>query len=150
MPHAENLLRHYIATIVYRLEKAIRNAPPDYPTMRIGNGVRTPVEILSHISFVLTCAHSVFQHYERLEEPEAGSWKEEIERFYQIVDKLDKSIAKGLPDRERIAEKLLQGPLSDAMTHVGQLAMIRRMANDPIPGENFFDAPIRIKDDHDL
>ena len=100
MPHVEDLLRHCIETIVYRLEKAIRNAPPEYPTLRIGNGGRTPVEILSHISFELTCAHSVFRHYERFEEPEAGSWKEEIERFYQIVGKLDRSIAKGLPDRE--------------------------------------------------
>lgn len=95
---------------------------------------------------MLTCAHSVFHHYERIGEPAAGTWEEEIDRFYGIANKLDEAIAAGLPDRERIAEKLLQGPLSDAMTHVGQLAMLRRMANDPIPSESFFHAPIRVRD----
>lgn len=121
-PNLEDLLRHFIATLVYRLEKAIRDAPPAYPGLGIGNGVRTPVEILSHINFVLTCAHSVFHHNDRLEESEAGTWEEEIDRFHQIVDKLDKAVSAGLPDRDRIAEKLLQGPLSDAMTTLRELS----------------------------
>jgi hypothetical protein len=140
-----NFLRHYIATIVYRLDKAIKNAPDIYPYFKIGNGVRSPVEILSLISFVLTCAHSVFHNYDCLEEPEVSTWEVEIKRFYDIIEKLDKAISAGLPQRERVVEKLLQGPLSDAMTHIGQLSMLRRMANDPLPKENFFDANIEVK-----
>jgi hypothetical protein len=137
------LLRHFIATIVYRGEKAIKDAPNNYQYMQIGKGVRSPIEILSHISHVLTFAHSVFEQYDSLESAQVGTWEEEIMRFYEIVGKLDKSLSKGLPIRDRIAEKLLQGPLSDAMTHVGQLSMIRRIADDPIPAESFFDADIK-------
>jgi hypothetical protein len=141
-----DLLRHYIATLVYRVEKAIRNVPNNYPLLQVGKDVRSPVEVLSHISHVLLCAHSVFEHYESLESPPIGTWQEEVMRFYKIVEKLDKSLVVGLPKRERIAKKLLQGPLSDAMTHVGQLSMLRRLADDPIPPENFFDAKIGVRD----
>ncbi|WP_409343351.1 hypothetical protein [Paenibacillus sp. MBLB4367] len=128
------------------MEKAILNAPDDYPNLEIGKGVRKPIVILSHISFVLTCAHSVFHHYDQIEELEIGTWEEEINRFYKIVGILDKAIAMGLPDREKIAEKLLQGPLSDVMTHIGQLALLRRMADAPIHKENFFEANITAQD----
>jgi hypothetical protein len=138
-----DLLRHFLNTLVYRGEKAILEAPSSYPFLKIGKGVRSPIEILCHISHVLTCAHSVFINYDSLEEPQAGSWDKELEKFFGIVKKLDKALSDGLPDREKIAEKLLQGPLSDAMTHIGQLSMLRRLADDPIPKENFFDANIQ-------
>ncbi|XEC96691.1 hypothetical protein AB6A23_09225 [Paenibacillus tarimensis] len=140
------LLRHFLATILYRAEKAIKGVPDNYPNLQIGKDVRSPIEILSHISHVLTCAHSVFEHYDSLIPPSIGSWEEEASRFYEIVEKLDKSLFKGLPNRKRIAEKLLQGPLSDAMTHVGQLSLLKRMADQPIPAESFFDADIKLID----
>jgi len=139
-----NLLRHFLATILYRAQKAIKEVPANYPNLQLGNGVRTPIEILSHISHVLTCAHSVFKHYDSLCQPPIGSWEDEVLRFYEIVKQLKKSFSKGLPNRDRIAEKLC--PLSDAMTHVGQLSMLRRIADNPIPAENFFDADIEVTD----
>jgi hypothetical protein len=39
-------------------------------------------------------------------------------------------------------ERLLQGPFSDAMTHAGQLALLRRLAGAPVPPENFIVANI--------
>jgi hypothetical protein len=138
------LLRHFIATTVYRIEKAIKNVPDVFPNLKLGKGVRSPLEILSHISHVLTCAHSVFEQYDSLITPPIGSWEEEVTRFYDIVRKLDESLSNGFPNRDRIAEKLLQGPLSDAMTHVGQLSMLKRMVDEPIPAESFFDAQINI------
>ncbi|WP_141430620.1 hypothetical protein [Bacillus sp. 03113] len=141
------LLRHFLATIAYRANKVIHEVPLEYPDLRIGEGVRSPKEILSHISFVLTCAHSVFHHYDELKEFEVGSWELEVKRFYEIIGILDNALSHGLPQRDKIAEKLLQGPLSDAMTHVGQLSMLRRMANSPIQGENFFNANIIINID---
>lgn len=141
-----NLLSHFLAAILYRAEKAIKEVPDHYPKLQLGNGVRTPIEILSHISHVLKCAHSVFEQYDSLCQPPIGSWEDEVLRFYDIVEELKKSLSKGLPSRDRIAEKLLQGPLSDAMTHVGQLSMLRRVAYDPIPAENFFDADIKATD----
>ncbi len=69
-----------------------------------------------------------------------------MERFYRELNKLDGMIAQGLPDMERIAERLLQGPLADALTHIGQLSMLRRLAGDAVSGESFFRAEITVKD----
>ncbi|WP_223068352.1 hypothetical protein [Paenibacillus caui] len=140
---ASYFLRHFLAGIKYRCTKAISSAKENYPTFEVGSGVRTPLEILSHISYVLRCAQSVFNSDTKLD-VNLKSWEEEVEQFYKEIELLNKYISNGIPDRERIVEKLLQGPLSDAMTHVGQLSMIRRIAGDPITGESFFDADIKI------
>ena len=46
--------------------------------------------------------------------------------------------------REGTDEKLFQGPIADALTHVGQLAMMRRAAGAPVKGENYFVADITV------
>ena len=70
-------------------------------------------------------------------------WDDEVEHFYETLRRLDTSIARGKP-RKVTEEQLLQGPLSDAMTHVGQLSMLRRLTGSPIPSENFIFANIRV------
>jgi hypothetical protein len=140
---ASYFLRHFLAGLKYRCTKAISNAKKDYPTYEVGSGVRSPLEILSHISYVLRCAQSVFNNDIKIH-IDLKTWEEEVEQFYRDLEILDTYISAGIPDQERIVEKLLQGPLSDAMTHVGQLSMIRRISGDPITGESFFDADIRI------
>jgi hypothetical protein len=97
--------------------------------------------ILRHISGVLTYAHSFYEHYDstRLD---VRTWEEEVERFYIILSKLDRSIQEKSPIGVS-AEQILQGPLSDSMAHVGQLLMLRRMASSPVPSENFICADIR-------
>lgn len=137
------MLRHFLAALKYRASKAILNARDNFPNFEAGTGVRSPVEILHHISHVLRCAQSVFDQKVHLG-IEQKCWHEEVTQFYQELETLNRCLSMGLPERERIFEKLLQGPLSDAMTHVGQLAMLRRMSGDPIPGESFFEAPIRL------
>jgi hypothetical protein len=136
-----NLLRHFLATLNYRFTKAIKNAPKNYPTFSIGSGVRSPIEILSHMSFVLCCAQAVFKDFEP-EVEEIGTWEEELNRFYRTLVELEQLVSEGLPEREMIAEKLLQGPFSDVKTHIGQLSIIRRLVGDPITKENFFNANI--------
>jgi len=130
------LLRHFLVALRYRCSKAITNVQDNYPSYDIGSDIRKPIEILSHISFVLRCAQSVFNQDIELHR-EQRSWNEEVDQFYKEIIILDKYITEGIPDREKIIEKLLQGPLSDAMTHVGQLSMIRRISGDPIAGETF-------------
>jgi hypothetical protein len=80
-----NLLRHFLATLNYRFTKAIKNTPKNYPTFSIGSGVRSPIEILSHMSFVLCCAQSVFKDFEPKEE-EIGTWEDELNRFYRTLN----------------------------------------------------------------
>ena len=137
-----NMLRHLIATLAYRGTKSIKNAPGYYPDFHAGKGVRTPREILAHISGVLTYAHSCFEHYDTTSF-KTESWEKEVERFYGILGVLDESLSEKMP-MDVTVEQLLQGPFSDAMTHVGQLALLRRLADDPVPAENFIYASIKI------
>ncbi len=134
------LLRHFLATIAYRSQKAVRGAPAEFSEFRAARGVRTPHELVRHMSDVLGYARAHLR---------GDSWRarrlptfdEEVERLHEILDDLSAQLATvgladGLPDR------LLQGPLSDAMSHAGQLAMLRRLAGSPVPPENFIVARI--------
>ncbi len=141
MSSTSEMLRHFLASIAYRATKAIKNPPKTYPTFHLGKGAKTPLRILHHITGVLTYAHSFFEHYDTTRF-KAKSWDAEIDEFYSILSKLDKSIREKNPN-EVTEEQLLQGPLSDAMTHIGQLSMLRRMVDSPIPSENFIFADIR-------
>ena len=135
------MVRHFLASIAYRATKAIKNAPETYQDLYIGKEVRTPLGILHHITGVLTYAHSFFEHYETTRF-EMKSWNAEVDEFYSMLSKLDKSFQHKNPNGVT-EEQLLQGPLSDAMTHIGQLLMLRRIANSPVPSENFVYADIR-------
>jgi hypothetical protein len=141
MPEKNELLRHYLASIAYHATKALRDAPPNYPEHDPGNGARTPHSLLHHINSVLTYAHSFYQHYDNTRPPQKP-WDGELQGLYDIPSKLDHSIQSGKP-RGVTEEQLLQGPLSDAMAHVGQLLMLRRLAGSPVPSENFIHADIK-------
>ncbi len=135
-------LRHFLASIAYHASKAIGGAPPGYPELDVGMGVRTPRRILHHVTGVLCYAHSFYERYETTrfeDEP----WGAEVERFYETLMRLDASMAESKP-REVTEMQLLQGPLSDAMAHVGQLLMLRRLAGSPVPSENFVYADIKV------
>jgi hypothetical protein len=137
-----DILRHFLASIAYHATKAIKNAPDNYPELDMGMGVRRPMEILNHISSVLTYAHSFYDNYDSTwleNEP----WKEEVNRFYQILTRLDRSIQEKIP-KGVTYKQILQGPFSDAMAHTGQLLMLRRLAGSPVPSENFIYADIEI------
>ncbi|WP_209121364.1 hypothetical protein [Alkalihalobacillus sp. BA299] len=136
-----HLFRHYLATLSFRATIAIKNAPNHFHNFQAGKGVRTPVEILSHTSDVLTLAYSWFVDAER--KKSVGEWEEEVDRFYHLVEKLDHVIAQQLP-MKATNEQLLQGPLADAMTHIGQLVMLRRLADSPTERENYIKADIKV------
>jgi hypothetical protein len=141
MSDKSEILRHFLASIVYHATKAIRDAPVVYHEFNAGKDARTPRQILHHITGVLTYAHSFFEHYETTYF-EHMYWEEEVTRFYEVLARLDKSLQEKKP-REVSEEQLLQGPLSDAMAHIGQLLMLRRLAGSPVPSENFIYADIR-------
>jgi hypothetical protein len=141
----KDFLRHFLATIAYRARKVIIDSPADFGTFDAGHGVRKPVEILSHMSKVLQHARSFFITTETTR-ISVGTWEQEVERFFRVLSELDKLLEAGIEPRGRTVEQLLQGPLADAMTHIGQLAMLRRMASSPIPKEDFDEATIRLGD----
>lgn len=137
-----NLLRHFLAALAYRTQKALRDAPPEFAEFDPGNQVRSPKELVRHMTSVLGYARTYFVGGQYRPAP-LPSLQEEIVRFHQMLESLSAHIMNGDPIAEQTtAEQLLQGPLSDAMTHAGQIAMLRRLAGEPVPPENFIVANI--------
>ena len=136
-------MRHFLATLAYRTRKTIIGAPADFGDFN-GAG-KTPSQILSHMGDLLQWAISWFDE-PRWKIADVGAWDDNVERFFLLLKDLDNRLATNAPLRRYNDERLLQGPLADAMTHVGQLAMLRRMAGAPTTGENFAEAGIQIGD----
>ena len=142
MDDKRELLRHFLAALAYRTQKALRDAPDGFGDFRAPEGTRTPSELVRHMTSVLGYARTFFTGGKYW--PDAlSSLPEEVVRFHEVLEDLGRHIESGNPFREGVTEeRLLQGPLSDAMTHAGQLAMLRRLAGVPVAPENFVFADI--------
>jgi hypothetical protein len=141
MTESRRLLRHFLAALAYRTQKALRGAHADFADFRAGTNVRTPHELVWHMTGVIGYARTML-HGGRFQPPRLPTFDEEVARFHATLEALrddlaDPSLAASISD-----EQFLQGPLADAMTHVGQLAMLRRLAGSPVASENFIFARI--------
>lgn len=134
-------LRHTVATLAYRGGKSIQNAPPDFANFKIGEKTRTPLEILRHIGDLLKWGRLLAQGVHKWEDVPPRPWEEEVKRFFDELKELDDYLASDAP-LGNPAEKIFQGPIADALNHVGQIAMLRRLAGSPVRGENYFKAEI--------
>jgi hypothetical protein len=141
----QETLRHFLAALAYRLQKAVRGAPQGYWEFEAGSGVRTPRRILRHINSVLIYALLVLQtgDYNYRTDLRDLDPEGEIARFHTTLEALDHELSGRADLSDDLLLRLLQGPLSDAMTHIGQLAQLRRLAGSPVRGENFTKADIR-------
>jgi hypothetical protein len=138
-----HLLRHTLATLAYRGGKTVRDAPSTFASFRVALVSRTPAEILAHIGDLLDWALRMVKGEIRWVDSQPLPWPEEVARFFAALSALDAV----LDSEETLAvpaEKVFQGPLADALTHVGQLAMLRSLAGCKIRGENYFVADISI------
>jgi hypothetical protein len=136
------MLTHFLAALAYRTQKALRGAPDGFAEFRAGHDVRTPAELVRHMASVLGYARTFFIGGQYRPEP-LDDFDAEILRLHETIADLAAHLERRTPLREITPEQLLQGPLSDAMTHVGQLALLRRLAGSPVPPENFVYAEIR-------
>jgi hypothetical protein len=130
-----------VATLAYRGGKAISNAPPDFKDFRVADDTRTPGEILAHIGDLLDWALSIAVGKQTWHNSTPLPWEDESVRFHSALQAFDSYLASDEPLGAPV-EKLFQGPIADALTHVGQIAMLRRIARGPIRGENYFKAEI--------
>lgn len=137
----ETLLRHTLATLSYRLGKVLRGVPAGFASYQAGNECRTPVQILAHIGDLMDWAVSMVEGKPTWRSAPPAAWEHEVTRFFSSIQTLDSGLAGTVLDREA-AEHLFQGPIADALTHTGQLAVLRRMAGLPVKGENYFLAEI--------
>lgn len=143
MKSAEDLFRHTLATLAYRGGKAFRGAPANFSDFRIGPEGRSAGAILSHICDVLDWGLIMAKDKHVWNESTPQSWELDVDRFFKVLVEFDAFIASGAPLQAPL-DKLFQGPIADCLTHVGQIAMMRRLAGTPLKGENFFKADISI------
>jgi hypothetical protein len=139
MDEKRDLLRHTLATLAYRTTRALENAPESFADFD-GAG-RRPVEILAHMGDLFDWALSMAQGNPSWHNSGPLAWAEEQQRFFAALGAFDAFLASTVALRAPI-ERLFQGPIADALTHAGQLAMLRRLAGAPIRGENYYVASI--------
>jgi hypothetical protein len=140
-PDSREFLRHTLATLAYRAAKVLRDAPGGFGAFRIGESGRTPCEILAHIGDLMDWMLSMAKGAETWRNAVPGEWDDEVARFFAAI----RGVEEYLASDEALAcdpKRLFQGPVADALTHVGQLAMLRRVAGVAIRGENYYRADI--------
>jgi len=138
-----DLLRHALATLAYRGGKAVRNAPDGFAVFHVDEGVRAPGQVLAHIGDLMDWALSIAMGNRTWHDSKPLAWEKEVERFFAALKKFDDYLASNEPVHTT-PEKLLQGPIADALTHVGQIAMLRRLGGEPLKGESYYEAQITI------
>jgi hypothetical protein len=142
MRESRRLLQHFLAALAYRTQKALRGAPEEFANFRAGLNVRTPHELVWHMTGVIGYARTMF-HGDKFAPKRLPSFDEEVIRFHETLAALQVDFGNHALTARISDEQFLQGPLSDAMTHAGQLAMLRRLAGAPVASENFIFADIQ-------
>jgi hypothetical protein len=141
MDDKRDLLRHALATLAYRTARALENAPDSFADFD-GAG-RGPIVILAHMGDLFDWSLSMAQGKPAWHNSQPLAWAEEQQRFFAALGAFDQFLASDEPIQAP-AERLFQGPIADALTHAGQLAMLRRLAGAPIRGENYYIAAVAI------
>jgi hypothetical protein len=137
------MFRHIIASLAYRATKTLRDVPDTFASFRTDATSRTPAEILAHMGDLFDWGLSLLKGEEIWHDSHPQDWKREVARFCDSLQKFDTYLAGSTPIACPL-DKLFQGPIADAFTHAGQLAMLRRLSGIPVRGENYFKADIII------
>jgi hypothetical protein len=135
------LLRHMLATIAYRSGKALRGAPESFASFKASDSSRTPIQILAHMGDLFDWALSSAKSAQAWRESQPLPWDQEVERFFTTLERFDEYLATDAPLGESV-ERLFLGPIADALTHIGQLTILRRVEGAPIRAENYLQADI--------
>lgn len=141
MDARREVLRHVVATVAYRGGIAVSDAPEGFAAFRLDAGTRTPGEILAHIGDLLEGSLYLLRGELVYLTSSPLPWGEEVSRFFSAAKRLDSYLASDAPLACPV-EKLIQGPIGDALTHVGQIVMLRRAAGSPVRAESYFAAVI--------
>ena len=135
------MLRHTLATLAYRAAKVLRDAPPGFAAFAPADGSRSAGQIVAHLGDLMEWATSIAEGKQSWTDAAPREWDADVRRFFDALTRFDAAVARG--DAASLPmDRLFQGPVADALGHVGQLAMLRRLAGAPIRPENFFAADI--------
>ena len=136
-------LRHAVATLAYRAAKVLRDAPPEFRSFRAGEGSRSAGEILAHMGDLFDWTLSQAQGKQRWRNSKVRPWSEDVARFFSALRAFDEYLA-SRAKLHAAPEKMFQGAVADALTHTGQIAMLRRLAGARVRGENYYVAKIEV------
>ncbi|MEO7102385.1 MAG: hypothetical protein ABI311_03390 [Gemmatimonadaceae bacterium] len=142
MSDDRTMLRYTIATLAYRLEKVVREIPPGFENFDAGSGVRSPLALLGHIGDLLEWGERMADGEYRWLAVSGLGWSEQCERIFAALARMDARLESGPPGKP--VEMIFSGPIADALTHCGQLSMLRRMAGSPVRAESYARASITI------
>jgi hypothetical protein len=140
---ARPFLRQLLATLAYRAAKVLRDPPDGFATTSFGETTRTPARIVAHMADLMSWGVSLARGENTWKPEGSGDWDTEVRRFLANLQALDTALAAEGPFTASV-NALIQGPLADALTHVGQLAMLRGMARSPVRPESYAKAEITI------
>jgi hypothetical protein len=143
MDQTREFLRHTLATLAYRGGKAVRGAPPEFASFKADPTSRTPAQILAHIGDLMEWMLSLAKGEQAWHNSEPLAWDDEVARFHRTMGDVDAYLASDEPLHDA-PEKLFQGPVADAINHVGQIAMLRRISGAAMKGENYHRADIAV------
>ena len=135
------MLRHTLAALAYRARKAVSDPPAGFSEFNVAPGSRTPGQILAHMCDLLDWAVSLADGAQVWRDSTPQAWEGDVQRFFDALGRFDARLASDAPLACR-TEQLFQGPVADALTHVGQIALLRRLAGSPVRAENYFKADI--------
>jgi hypothetical protein len=141
MDGTNDLLRHTVATAAYRGGKVLRGAPEGFSETRASDGARSAGEILAHVGDLFDWAVSLVEGRQRWKNSTPLPWLEEVARFHGSLKAFDEALV-SRPVTAAEAERLFQGPIADALTHIGQIAQLRRIAGSNVRPENYFLAEV--------
>ena len=142
MTHDMSMLRHTVAALAYRCSRAVDGASAEFGAFRASPKTRTPCEIVTHMGDLFDWALQLADGKHAWHDSPPLEWSDATARFFTALEAFDRRLASAEPVSE--AEGLFQGPIADALTHVGQLAMLRHMAGCKMRGENYFVADIQV------
>lgn len=148
-------LRRLLASLDFRFALVIEDAPDGFGSYRAAPEVRSPIELVRHMCHLVEMMQRQFGSLGGEGGTEQQSdFDAECRRFRRQLRTLDEDLAAGPPfepDREGMDyQALLQGPLADALTHVGQLALLRRLAGSPVERVSYWRTPMALPAENEL
>jgi len=136
------LFRHTLATLAYRTAKTMRNVPESFASFRTVESSNTPLQIVAHMADLFDWALTMVTGEPKWHSTTPQNWSDECQRFFNALGKFEQALTSGEPIHCEL-NRIFQGPVADALTHTGQLAMLRRLHGIPMKGENYFRAEIK-------
>jgi hypothetical protein len=144
LPDSTTLLRHTLAALAYRASRVLGATPSGFADFDAGQGVMTPRKMLNHVSTILAYTQAQLEGGEFQRPTEVDDWSMEVDRFFETLTLLDRALESGVSADGETVLRMLQGPILDAATHIGQISMLRRLAGSPTPKDHYIKAAVSV------